>query len=308
MIKKICGLLSLVLVTTLFSCSNDSDSDNTQPTSSSSITAKIDGVEWASMNGGAVANLSQMNVMGESLNMLQIMGIKADESNLTINFPVDNLAVGTYTFDSDSDGTLTFSTGDTNISDTHTSFFHTGNFSVTISEINLTAGTISGTFSGTIFDANGDSMSITNGAINSVSIMSTDFYSNGTMSLSRNGGTAFTMDNNQSDGKYLMIMQNSMSQSVTLAGYNTVLNADAGIYSLTFPKNVTAGTYNLLTTDGFDANIGTSEGQAEFSLTGGTATITSHNGNNVVGTFSFTVSNGSQTVTITNGSFSITHN
>lgn len=305
MIKKISGLLSLVLITTLFSCSSDGES-NDNPTPTSSITATVNGQAWESMTGGAIANVSQIDNMGESMNVLQIIGVKMDQSSVSLQFPIENLAVGTYTFNNEETGILSYSTpaGD----NVYTSFEAAGTFSVTISEVNVSAGTISGTFSGTLVDFDGNSITVTNGAINSVSIMSTNFYSNGTMSLSRNGGAVFTMDNNQSDAKYLMIMQNSMDQTVSIAGYNTTLTSDAGAYSITFPESVTPGTYDLTTDAGFSAGIGNAEGQAEFSLSSGTLTVTSHNGNNAVGTFSFTASNGTETVTITNGSFNITHN
>lgn len=305
MIKKISGLFCLVLISMAFSCSSDSDDSGTTPTTGSSITASVDGQAWASMTGGAIANVSQISAMGQSQNVLQIIGAKMDESSVTIQFPIDNLAVGTYTFNNDVFGALTYNdAGGVNV---YTSTDTGGTFTVTISQINLSAGTISGTFSGTVLDFDGNSHSITNGTINNVSIMSSDLYSNGTMSLSRNGGAVFTMDANQSDAKYLMIMQNSMESSVSIFGYNATVTSDFGVYNITIPETAAVGTYDLTTASGYSAGIGNAEGQAEFTVSSGSVTITSHNGNNVVGTFSFTASNGTDTVTITNGSFNVTH-
>lgn len=305
MIKKISGLFCLVLISMAFSCSSDSGDSSTTPTTGSSITASIDGQVWASMTGGAVANLSQIDVIGESTTVLQIVGLKMDQSSVSLQFPIDNLAVGTYTFNNDETGTLSYTTAGG--AAVYSSFEETGTFSISISQVNVSAGTISGTFSGTVLDFDGNSLSITNGVINNVSIMSTDLYSNGTMSLSRNGGAAFTMDNNQSDAKYLMIMQNSADASVSIFGYNSTLTSDFGVYNITIPETAAVGTYDLTTTSGYSAGIGNAEGQAEFTVSSGSLTVTSHNGNNVVGTFSFTASNGTDTVTITNGNFNVTH-
>lgn len=304
MIKKIMGLLSLVLISATFSCSSDSDSDNNQ-TPSPSITATVNGQSWASMTGGALANLAQINVPEGSMTVLQIIGAKEDMSSLSLQFPIDNLAVGTYNFNNDEAASLTYSTpGGANV---YTSFHETGTFSITISEVNISAGTISGTFTGTLLDFEGNSMAVSNGIINSVSIISTDLYSNGSMSLSRNGGAAFTMDANQTDSKYLMIHQNSTTETISLMGYNSSSTADAGVYNLNLPENAPVGTYDLTAGQAFSAGIGNSENQAPFNVTSGSVTVTSHNGNNLAGTFSFTASNGTTTVTISNGSFNITH-
>ncbi|ESU28815.1 hypothetical protein FLJC2902T_14120 [Flavobacterium limnosediminis JC2902] len=306
MIKKILGLLSLVVISTTLSCSSDSDSDNNQ-TPTSSVTATVDGQSWASMTGGAIANVTQIDNMGESRTVLQIIGTKMDMSSITLQFPIDNLSVGTYTFNNDEIGLLTYATAGNGTA--YTSFEETGSLTVSITQVNTTARTISGTFSGTLVDFdNTSSITLTNGAFNSVSYMNTGLYSNGTMSLTRNGGTSFTMDNDQSDAKYLMISQNSMTQMVSLMGYNSTLTSDFGVYNLNLPETATEGTYDLTADEGFSAGIGNSDNQAEFNVTSGSVTVTSHHGNHLAGTFSFTASNGTETVTISNGSFSITHN
>lgn len=275
MIKKISGLFCLVLISMAFSCSSDSDDSGTTPTTGSSITASINGQSWASMTGSAIANVSQISAMGQNETVLQIVGLKMDQSSVSLQFPIDNLAVGTYTFNNDETGTLSYTTAGG--AAVYSSFEETGTFSVTISQVNVDAGTISGTFSGTVLDFDGNSLTITNGVINNISIMSTDLYSNGTMSLSRNGGAAFTMDNNQSDAKYLMIMQNSADASVSIFGYNSTLTSDFGVYNITIPETAAVGTYDLTTASGYSAGIGNAEGQAEFTVSSGSLTVTSHN-------------------------------
>lgn len=303
MIKKISGLLCLVLISSMISCSSDSSSD--QP-ANASMTATVDGQSWASINGGAIANLNSVTVDGEEVLMLQIVGTRMDFSIVSMQFPVTNLAEGTYTF-SNSDAMMTYSTAGG--SSLYTTAEPSGTFTITITDLDVAAGTLSGTFSGTLVNTmDSTTINVTNGTINTVSIMSSAMYSNGTMSLSKNGGAAFTMDDSDSDGKYIMIMENSASNTLSLNGYNANLTADFGLYNLTFPKDVTPGTYNLMTETDFSAGIGNAEGEAEYNLTSGTVTVTSHNGTNVAGTFSFTASNGTQTVTITNGTFNVTHN
>ncbi|WP_250598479.1 DUF6252 family protein [Flavobacterium amniphilum] len=104
-----------------------------------------------------------------------------------------------------------------------------------------------------------------------------------------------------------MKRQNSDSNGINLLGNNLNVSSDFGIYKISFPKNVTPGTYDLTANSDFGAGIPNADNHAEFDLTSGSLTITSHNGNNIVGTFNFTVNNGSETITITNGSFDITH-
>ncbi|MGX7668690.1 hypothetical protein [Flavobacterium pedocola] len=304
MIKKISGLFSLILIMGLASCS--SDSSNSSNTPSGTITATIDGQDWRSINGAAVANLSTVNIDGETQTVLMITGMKADQSTIGIQFPVDNLTEGTYHFNADEYvGLLSYSNA---AMDMYSSDEPGGSFTITITDIDINSGRLSGTFSGTLKDFDGNSMTMTEGRINSVMIMNNDMHTNGTMSLSKNGGAVFTMDNSMEDSKYLMIMESSAANNVSIFGYNATDTADFGIYSITIPVTASPGTYNLMTASGFDAGIGNSDTEPEYNLTSGTLTITSHSGTNLIGTFSFTASNGVTTVTITNGSFNVNHN
>ncbi|MFC4817145.1 DUF6252 family protein [Flavobacterium sp. GCM10023249] len=281
----------------LFSCSGSDDASNNE-----SITATIDGQRWTS--SGAGATIEDYSTAEENVHVLEIFGVKSNGSSMTFQIPITDLTVGTHNYDIDSGALLTYVSADEQYYASH----ETGSsFTLTISDININTGRLSGTFSATLHDLDGNSITITDGEINNVIVINNDFYTNGTMTLTKNGGTAFTMDNNPSDSKFLMISQTSASTGINLFGNNTNIGSDFGVYNISFPKNVTPGTYNLASTDGFGAGIGNADNQAEFNLTSGSLTISSHNGNNVVGTFNFTVNNGSQTVTLTNGSFNITH-
>ena len=305
--KKLLSLAFIALFTTFYSCSSDGDGDGETPGLSGNITADLNGEAWASMNGGAVVSVQDNSGFGGGTT-LQIMGMRlSDNSSITIVFPIDNLAEGTYTFSGwDAEGSLSVMQGMTGM---YGSDEDGGSFTLTITDLNLETGKLSGTFSGTLVDFDGETtMSVTNGHINDVMIVGSSFHSNGTMSLSKNGGAPFTMDNNNDDGKFVMLSENTVNDNFAIIGYNTTLGNDFGIYTVGFPKDITPGTYTLTDDGEIFAGIGNSQDQAEFHLTSGTMTITSHNGTNVVGTFSFNATNGSQTVSITNGAFNVNHN
>lgn len=283
----------------LTSCSSDS---NDEP-ANGGITASINGAEWVS--DVAVANVASVDVGPDSGTALQIVGTKLDMSVITIQLPVTSLSEGNSNYDSDSNAMMTYVPA--NSDELYTSLETGAQFSLNITDLNLAGGTLSGTFNATLKSFSGETVTITNGTINAILIVGTQLYSNGSMSLSRNGSAAFTMDNDSSDSKYILINENSLNNTVGISGYNGTLTAEIGVYNIQFPKTVTPGTYNLVTSTGFDASVVT-DNQTIYNVTSGTLTVTSHNGNTVVGTFSFNASNGVQTLNITNGNFSITHN
>jgi hypothetical protein len=284
----------------LTSCSSDSDSNEPE---NGGITASINGAQWTS--DVAVANVASVDTGVSEGTALQIVGTKLDMSVITIQLPVTSLSEGNSNYDSDSNAMMTYVPA--NSDELFTSLETGAQFSLNITDLNLTGGTLSGTFNATLKSFSGETVTITNGTINAILIVGTQLYSNGTMSLSRNGSAAFTMDNDSSDSKYLLISENTLDNSVGVTGYNGTLTSDFGAYYIQFPKTVTPGTYNLVTSTGFAADYA-SDNQTDYNVTSGTLTVTSHNGNTVVGTFSFNATNGSQSTSITNGNFSITHN
>lgn len=291
----------------LFSCSEDSTSEPDN-TSTGTMTASVNGSTWNSLTGAAIASVTEVDFDGETQKALQIIGTAQNFSSFTISLPIAELSVGSQTFSGDSaNGILGY------ISGSSTPVFSTsqhvsGEFTINITTLNLTTGKMSGTFSGKVYDDMDALLNITNGAFNNISIFSTDFYSNGSMSLKRNSGSVFTMDGTGEDGKFVTITQSTSENTISLFGNNTTLTSDFGIYNVNFPKDVTAGTYTLTDSGTYSAGLGNSDSEPEYTTTGGSLTITSHTGNTVVGTFNYTANNGVQTVTISNGSFSITHN
>lgn len=295
--KKIISLIACFVILT--SCSSDS-SDQTPLTGS--ITATIDGQNWRS--NIAIAAIQSVNFDEINGSVLQILGTASNASSLAINIPLQNLSVGTYTFNGfDADGNLSYNT----MEDSYSSDETNGTFTLTISSYNIANGTISGTFSGTLigFDTPTE-ISVTNGTFNNITVISQQLYSNGTMSLKLNSGSIFNMDTDNSDGKYLMIQQVSEANKIIVYGYNTNLGADYGIYSIMIPENATVGSHTI---DGNNYDAGfNNNSNIDYTTTGGTINITSHSGNTIVGTFNFTATGNSQTMTISQGNFSITYN
>ncbi|CAM4299657.1 hypothetical protein [Flavobacterium terrigena] len=295
-------LLSTLFV--LFSCSEDSTSEP-ENTSAGTMSATVNGNSWNSIPGAAIANVTEVDFDGESQTALQIIGTAPNFSSFTISLPISELSVGSQTFTGDSaNGILGYFNGSSNF---YTSQHVSGQFTINITTLNLVEGKMSGTFSGKLYDDTDALLNITNGAFSNISIFSTEYYSNGSMSLKRNSGQIFTMDTTNSDGKFITIAQSSANNSISIFGNNTTLTSDFGIYNINFPKDVSTGTYTLTDNGTYSAGLGNSDTEPEYTITGGSLTITSHSGNNVVGTFNYTANNGVQTVTISNGNFSITH-
>lgn len=293
---------SLLTIISLISCSEETASENQTP-STGTITANINGQNWSSTI--AAASLQSINMVGVNGSSLQILGTANNNSNLAINIPMQNLSTGTFTYSGiDADGSLDYTVSSNNFASDDTG----GTFTFTISNYDITNGTISGTFSGTLidFDNGSNQISVTNGVFSNIKVYSQQIYSNGSMSLKLNNGSVFSMDSNNSDNKFLSIQQVNEANKVILYGYNTNSGSDKGVYSILLPKNVTAGTYSL---DNTTYGAGYTNGNnVQYTTTGGSITVTSHNGYNLVGTFNFTATGNSQTVTISQGSFNITHN
>ena len=298
--KNYLKILSLTLIGLLtFSCSSSDDNETPKEIL---MSATINGQKWSTWAASA-----SIQEYGNDEHVLGIVAAKtSNNSSIIIQIPITDLTIGTHNYNTESDGLMAYTepAGEPSYSSSETG----SSFSLTITAIDYNTGKISGTFSATLHEFEGDgSVTITNGKLNNVELSNAEYYTNGSMTLTRNSGTTFTMDSDTSDSKFLMISQNSISNGINLLGNNLNVSSDFGIYNISFPKNVTSGTYDLTANSDFGASIPNAENQAEYNLTSGSLTITSHTGNNIVGTFNFTMNNGSETITITNGSFNITH-
>jgi hypothetical protein len=298
--------LVLVLLGFLNSCSNNETPEEIPPVIESTISATVNGQAWTSIPGAAIASINQSSLQNQSTSFIQIAGFNFNQSSISIQFPFSSIGVGTYNFDSDSNGALIYFSPLT--SGLYSSSNQTGNFTLNVTSFDLASGKMSGTFSGTVFGQNGASIAITNGKIDKVKVISAGFYSNGSMSLKLNNGNLFTMDNDNNDGKYLMIGQNSVNNNLILYGYNVGLDADSGIYFAQIQKNATVGNYNVLNNSNYSLNVSNKENEAVYVVSSGNITINSNTNNIISGTFNYVASNGTTTKTITNGSFSIRYN
>lgn len=301
MFKKITAVLTLALFTTLTSCSSD---DSGASTSAGSISATIDGQAWQSISGGAIATLVNNQFGSENGTVLQIVAMQADQSSVTMQFPIANLTEGTYTFTEDMAGQLSYMASFSGVN-IFSSANENGSFTITITDVNNEAGTLSGTFSGTVVDFMGtQTVAITNGVINNVSFANTDIYTNGSMTLTNNGNTV-TMDGSSGLGISLWIMESDLSNTISVTGTYTALDNSFGIYNLSFPKDVAPGTYSLTSEEGFSAGFANSD--PDYNVTEGSITIVSHVGNTIVATFNFYADNSLNGVNITNGQLTFEH-
>jgi len=303
MFKKITVLLALALFIAITSCSSDSDGDSTS--SSGSISATIDGQPWASINGGAIASVTNAQVGDSDALVLQIIAVKADQSTVTMQFPITNLSTGTFTFTGDAVGQLSY-LGSFSSMNMFSSAEDNGSFTITLTQVNTEANTISGTFSGTLVDLMGsETIEVTNGVINNVTFGNTDLHSNGSMTLSKNGSPVTLTDNSEA-GTSLWIYESSFNNSITITGASMILDNNFGIYAITLPKDATPGTYSLTSSGEYSAAFSNSNEQ-EYNITQGSITIVSHVGNKIVATFNYTANYNGNTVNITNGQLTFEH-
>ena len=302
MAKNILIALSLLVIIMSSSCSKDS---NTSVVIPSSVKALIDGGQWAS--SVITTRITTISVAEQNNSVIIIDCINLDESVVRIQIPMDNFIEESYTFTETSLGSITYIPVGMTASEAHSSTKTNGQFSLTISNIDVGTGTLNATFAGTLLNDSDGSISIAEGFIKNIRVYNLDFYSNGTMGLQRNDGLPFEMDTNELDGRYVFISQDNAANSLTLFGMNNNQSANAGIYTVAFPLDVVAGTYNL-TSENFRASISNTGTDEAYSLTSGTLTITSHADNNIIGTFSYTMDNGTTTVVISNGSLDIKYN
>lgn len=303
--KNILITTLLILIGFASSCSSDDSSSNNTTNSESTISATINGQSWSSIQGGALASVTTAIVDGENKSVIQIVGAKLDQSVLTLQLPLSSFSQGTYTFSTDGEGMMSYFNPST--LSMYSSTAGTGSFTLTITNFNLSTGNLSGTFSGTLYSNDSSSITVSNGVIDNVKVISSEFYSNGSMSLKRNNGQIFTMDADNSDGKFVMISQNSELNSIEIFGNNANLGSDFGIYTISLPSNATPGTYNVMTNSNYKVGLGNGDNEPEYNITSGSITVTSHVGKSLVGTFNFVANNGQQTVNISNGSYSVEH-
>jgi len=295
--KKLSILLSLFVLFTTFNCTNEAlegEFGNENPTTGS-FTVDFDGETY-------VADVVSAAIIGSSMN---ITAKRGDQEEL-VTITLQETTVGTYNLGLVDATTMLASSAaysEANGSSNTWVAFTNGTESVgtiTISEINEIAMTMSGTFSFTAYNGAGDAKEFTNGVFNEISYINTlqDIPTDNSF-FAKVDGVEFVED---------LVA----GVSTSLAGFNTIsisatknsgetigFSLDAAITQGTYdfvllplsPTDV-IGIYNLSTTETYVAN--------------GSITITTHDVVNkrIIASFEFTAdpSLGSATT----GSFEIT--
>lgn len=293
-IKIIGSLLLLFTALTFTSCENEpldpelnlDDFGNNNPTAV--FKADFSGSTWTATQSTAVI----------SGNLIQIVGGKSNGESF--GFLINANAVGTYPANQN---ILAFTPAGSEFGywsvnpDNETE--NTG--SITITEINTTNKTISGTFSFKGYWSDFDQTSIlpvqfTNGVFNNIpyvnqSETNDSFYA-------KVDGTEFV------DVDILTAEIQIESQDfISIAAQDANLNA----ITVSVRSNLSTGTYNIT------GNVGTDLVQAIYDFNdvdnqavSGSVTITSKTADRIKGTFSF-VTDGSPTYNVTQGSFDVTY-
>lgn len=231
--------------------------------------------------------------------VIVISGVRGSKGE-TVGLAITGTKVGTYSgdnivlsYDPSTDSEYTYN----NFDDTES------NGTVTITSINTTAKTISGTFNFTgywgDFDANLPSVAFTNGKFTDIPYTSTTTPGGGGDSeeyvKATVAGTAKTFEiiGSAESGDYL-----------TINGQST---ADDSNISVSVKTAIQKGTY-AIGTSVFEGDAGATyrKGDDSYRSTSGSLTIISNDGSTIKGTFSFNASTSDdKTIAITAGSFNI---
>lgn len=289
-----CGLVFIA------SCSKELSYEN-KPTGPGTNTAgdfraKIDGVQWE-----AAASTKGANILAGFIN---IVGISSDGKQLSIT--INDTIPGTYllnqtTFsvasyaDNASSNTFAFSTDQG--ADTSQ-----GGGSVTITEIDKTNKTISGTFRFNVYrDQDSSKKVITEGVFFKLPYSSSLPPASGTDTLKATiDGTPWAAAS---------IVAQTAGTQLIIAGS---LSDGSKTVSLFLPSDILPGTYNLDVTAGIYVALYSPNTTTVFASDNGTVTIIQHDTVNkrISGTFQFhaiDVSGGSTTSQLLNGYFSVTY-
>lgn len=258
----------------------------TDPVATASFKAKINGVLWTAESSAAL-------IGG---NLMAINATIGGDNGESFSFLIDGVATGTYPAN---ENLLTYSPAGTDFGWTSSNFDNptenTG--SITITNINTVAKTISGTFTfkgywseypNTIAPKN-----ITEGVFENVPYEDYVDPANDTFFAKVNGVEFVETD----------ILAVTVNEVIGIGAANTNNQS----ISVGVKETITPGTYPIT------GNITTDMVQATYKLNAttslasnsGTVTVTSITADRVIGTFSFTVVDGTTTYTISEGAFDV---
>lgn len=294
--KKYIFLVVTLIGLGITSCKKEYSIENSS--AATNFTAVINGVQWNALRSEEGATLSG--------GMLNITGIASDSEEISIT--LTDTALGVYSLSPtstslaaygwvDSASTATFSTSQGADS------IQSGGI-VTLTQINQASGTVSGTFSFTVYrSSDGGQRSITSGVFTNI-----PYTTNLPASSSPTDTLTATINGTAWTGQ--SIQASSLDDQLTILGSSS--NGSQSV-AILVPANATAGTYAMTPTGGSPTYMGVYDyiasggsNTADPAISG-TITIAQNNTSTsrISGSFSFNTGLGTANNAITSGYFSV---
>ena len=285
-----------------FSCGSEDEDTPGITADQGTLTASVDGEVWLSSN--PVASISDKYI--------SIVAVNADGDILSMG--VKSTSTGTYqTTTMDADGLPVFNAALTpsNVSMSNGSFSTTSqtgqlNGKITITELDVEAKIISGTFNIEMIRYNGtdgdSSIVFESGSFNKILLEEEDLQSNGTSTLS-----------SKVDGQ---LFENGSTNSVISFGNLHISSFKSGgeAVTLIMPSDIATGSYSFGTLGStYTASYAYSTNVSDiYYSASGTLNVTKHDtqGKHIQGTFSFVAKpfpTGVGSVTVTEGAFDVSY-
>lgn len=297
---SLCAFLLAVVV----GCSKDDDSSDNNSADNGQLVAKIDGSDFSVKNQVAATLYN---------GFFNITAIKPSTGE-TITITVSDAGEGTFDLGPD-ENALSGAAYNISGEDSYGSAAEGGSGEIKITKIDTDNNTVTGTFKFTAiresFNDNGDiiteTITITNGAFNKIPLAS---------DISGNGNNSFKAKikgkDLNADAVSALEINIGGSTTIAITGNNNITKENV---SLTFPKEIAVGTYELggAFSDyigSYNPNLG--GGTNNYYSESGTLNITTNNASSgkIEGTFSFNAkrldpNDPNVNYQVTNGSFSV---
>lgn len=302
--KHLLYTFSLVgLFFVLFSCEDQDILGESDETNSQSLDynlqAFVDQTEF-----GSVKENTFGNVMIQSNDTITTITGTNDEGYRLRMIIKEKIAVGTYSSTSNDDCEIIYASS----SGSQSYSSDNGDFSITISEVNTTENTISGTFTATLTDQIGSSedINLTTGIFTKVKIVSSQALQYGLVTFALNDTYAYC--SSFSSPATLFGLQNPVFDNFNFQAYVTI---DDEKYKLhfQFPNTIAVGAYSHTST-GISMKLYKIVGSTttEYTINTSTINIITNTSGNIVGDFVCTAVNpndATDEIEITLGNFGL---
>ncbi len=287
----------------IFSCEDQEIIGESDDTNNEALDYNLQAYIGTKEFGSISANTFGKVMIVSNDTITTITGMNADSLHLRIVIK-EKVVAGTYSSTNGDDCEITYANNDgtTNYSSNN------GSFSITLTEINATNNTISGTFTATLKDQVGSNadLGITTGIIDKVKIVSTQALQYGIVTFTLNG--SYASCSSFSSPAMLFGLSNPIFQNLNFQAYTTI---DDEKYKLhfQFPSSIAVGAYSH-TTSGVSMKLYKIVGSTttEYTINTSTINITANTSGNVVGNFvcnAVNPSDATDVVAITLGNFSL---